>query len=73
MYFYFEIYNVKKGSIIQVNEKVIQNTVKIIILKQELRTLFSICQRSLDFPSNTVQLTAYLCLIDGTTYLVMDK
>ena len=41
--------------------------------KQELRTLFSICQRSLDFPSNTVQLTAYLCLIDGTTYLVMDK
>ena len=42
-------------------------------IRQELRTLFSICQRSLDFPSNTVQLTAYLCLIDGTTYLVMDK
>ena len=42
-------------------------------VQQELRTLFSICQRSLDFPSNTVQLTAYLCLIDGPTYLVMDK
>ena len=37
--------------------------------EQELRTLFSICQRSLDFPSNTEQLTAYLLLIDGTEFI----
>ena len=41
------------------------------IIEQELRMLFSISEHSLDFPSYTVQLSAYLCLIDGTIYLVM--